>query len=151
MTSAMTVYEEKEPKQITEDLPEKKGFVVWVKEYKVQLLLAGISVTALIMTMLGLKNKDDIKELWDSLKEEIKKGPLYSAKWFETATLEELEAAREVVQQDYRNPNLDLDYRDECWNLLTKFDKSIGKLQWHGTEYGYPAHSEHGHYLSSDE
>lgn len=151
MTSAMKVYEEKATKQTTEDFPEKKGFVVWVKEYKVQLLLAGISVTALIMTILGLKNKDVIKGLWDSLKEEIKKGPLYSAKWFETATLEELEAAREIVQQDYRNPNLDLDYRDECWNLLTKFDKAIGKLQWRGTEYGYPVHSEHGHYLSSEE
>jgi len=151
VTSAMKVDREKVINQTTEHLPEKKGFVIWAKEHKVQLLLTGISVTALIMTILGLKNNDAIKELWDSLKEEIKKGPLYSAKWFETATLEELEAAREVVQQDYRNPNLDLDYRDECWNLLTKFDNAIGKLKWQGKEYGYPVHSEHGNHLPSGE
>lgn len=63
--------------------------------------------------------------------------------------MEELQAAREVVQRDYRNPQLDLDYRNQCWNLLKRFDKAIGKIQWQGEEYGYPVHSEHGWHLPS--
>ena len=66
--------------QTLEEFPEKKGFLEWVQENKVQLLLAGVSITSLIMTILGLKNKDAIKELWNSLRKEVEKGALYSAK-----------------------------------------------------------------------
>lgn len=143
--------EAKVTKQDTEEVIEKKGFIAWVKEHKTQLLFAGVSITTILVTALGLKNKDAITELWNSLKKEIEKGSLYSAKWFEKASLEELEAARKLVQQDYNNPNLDLDYRSDCWNLLNKFDNAIGNIKWGGKEYGYPVHSSHGWYLPSDD
>lgn len=141
--------EKRTTEQSLEELPEKKRFLEWVQEHKVQLLLAGVSITSIIMTILGIKNKDAIKELWNLLKEKVEKGTLYSAKWFDKASLEELQAAREVVHQDYRNPQLDLDYRNECWSLLKRFDNAIGKIQWQGKEYGYPVHSEHGWHLPS--
>lgn len=134
----------------TEDTPEK-GLIKWIKEHKVQLVFAGVSVTAVIVTILGLKNKDALTEIWKSLQKEIKKGSLYSEKWFKTADLEELEEARARIQQDYRNPELDMEYRGECWDLLSKFDKIIGERKWKGKDYGYPAHSEHGWYLSGDD
>lgn len=137
--------------QTNEYFSEKKGFIVWVKEHKLQLLLAGVSITTLIMTILGFKNKDAINELWDSLKKQIEKGSLYSAKWFEKASLGELQEAREIVQQDYRNPELDMDYRNECCKLLTKFDNVIGERKWQGKEYGYPVHSGNGWHLPSDD
>lgn len=142
---------EKITEQTNEDFSEKKGFVAWVKEHKVQLLLAGVSVTTLIMTILGIKNKDAINELWESLKKVIEKGSLYSAKWFEKASLEELEKAREIVRLDYVNPDLDLDYRNQCRNLLSRFDNAIRKIKWAGEEVGYPVHSSHGWYLPSDD
>lgn len=138
-------------RQIKDDIPEKKSFITWVKEHKSQLLLAGVSVTTLIMTIVGIKNKEAINLLWESLKKEIEKGSLYSAKWFEKANLEELEKAREVVRLDYVNPNLDLDYRNQCENLLSRFDNAISKLKWAGKEIGYPAHSSHGWHLPSDD
>lgn len=143
--------EEKVAEQIKDDIPEKKTFIVWVKEHKTQLLLSGIGISTLIMTILGIKNKDVINALWESLKKEIEKGSLYSAKWFENASLEELEKAREVVRLDYVNPDLDLDYRNQCWNLLSRFDNAIGKLKWVGKEIGYPVHSSHGWHLPSDD
>lgn len=143
--------DERMTEQTTEELSEEKGLIAWVKEHKVQLLLAGVSITTLIMTILGLKNKDAINELWVSLKKEIEKGSLYSAKWFEKASLEELQEARKNVQLDYNNPKLDLDYRNECWNLLTKFDNVIGNRKWQGKEYGYPVHSGNGWHLPSDD
>jgi len=142
---------EKITEEFTEEVADRKGFIAWVKEHKTQLILTGISVTTILATALGLKNKDAIKELWNTLKKQIEKGDLYSSKWFEKANLEELETARRLVQQDYNNPNLDLDYRNYCWNLLNRFDNAIGKIKWAGKEYGYPVHSSNGWHLTSDD
>lgn len=142
---------EKRAEEVTEEVDDRKGFIVWIKEHKSQILLAGISVTAILATVLGLKNKDAINDLWNTLKKQIEKGSLYSSKWFEKASLEELEAARKLVQQDYNNSNLDLDYRSHCWDLLNRFDNAIGKIKWAGKEYGYPVHSSNGWYLQSDD
>lgn len=143
--------ENKKTNKKAENSADQNGFIDWVKEHKVQLLLAGISVTTLLLTIVGLKNKDAIIELWNSLKEEIEKGALYSEKWFRNAKLEELEAARKVVETDYRNPKLDINYRDECWNLLKRFDRAIGNIKSQGKDVGFPVHSEHGWYLPSDD
>ncbi|WP_270816212.1 hypothetical protein [Hungatella effluvii] len=142
---------EKITEEITEEVADKKGFIAWVKEHNTQLLLTGISVTTILATALGLKKKDAITELWNTLKKQIEKGALYSSKWFEKANLEELETARRLVQQDYNNPNLDLDYRNYCWNLLNRFNNAIEKIKWAGKEYGYPVHSSNGWHLPSDD
>ncbi len=142
---------EKITEEFTEEVADRKGFIAWVNEHKTQLILTGISVTTILATALGLKNKDAITELWNTLKKQIEKGDLYSSKWFEKANLEELETARRLVQQDYNNPNLDLDYRNHCWNLLNRFDNAIGKIKWAGKEYGYPVHSSNGWHLTSDD
>lgn len=133
--------------QMEDDIPEKKSFITWVKENKSQILLAGISISALIMTILGIKNKDAIDTLWQSLR----KGALYSTKWFESADLEELEKARRNVELDYLNPNLDFDYRSQCHSLLKRIDNAIGKLKWEGKKYGYPVHGSNGWHLSSND
>lgn len=100
---------------------------------------------------MGIKNKETLTDLWKSLKKQIEKGALYSSKWFEKASLEELEKAREIVQKDFNNRKLDLDYRNECWNLLNRFDNAIGKIKGNGKEYGYPVHSSNGWHLPSDD
>ena len=124
---------EKEKRTVEiEEITGKKEFSAWIKEHKTQILLTGISVTAILTTALGLKNKDAITDVWNTLKQQIEKGSLYSSKWFDKASLKELETARKYVQQDYNNPDLDLDYRSYCWNLLNKFDNAIGKIKWAG-------------------
>lgn len=147
----LTMNNEKLNEEVTEKSVDKKGFITWVKEHKTQLLLTGISVTAILAALLGVKNKGAINELWKTLKKQIEKGTLYSSKWFEKANLEELETARKLVQQDYNNPSLDLDYRNYCWNLLNRFDDAISKIKWAGKEYGYPVHHSNGWYLPSDD
>ena len=89
---------EENVKQHIEETPEKNSVIAWVKEHKLQLLLAGVSITTVILTVMGIKNKDALTDLWKSLKKQIEKGALYSSKWFEKASLEELEKAREKVQ-----------------------------------------------------
>lgn len=52
---------------------EKHKFVNWVKDHKKQPLIAGISVTAVIGIIIGLKNKEAIKELWENLENSLSK------------------------------------------------------------------------------
>lgn len=137
--------------QQKEEVPEKNKVIAWVKEHKSQLLLAGVGVTTAFLTVVGIKNKDALANSWKSLKEQIEKGALYTSKWFEKASLEELEKARETVQKDFNNPKLDLDFRNECHNLLNRFDNAIEKIKWNGKEYVYPVHSSNGWYLPSDD
>ena len=102
------------------------------------------------MTVLGLKNKESINNLWNSLKKQVKDSSLYNSDWLEKASLEELEKARELVQQDYRNPKLNLEYRSECWDkILPMLDNAIGRRKWQGKEYGYPVHKDW--YLPNDD
>ena len=49
----------------------QKGFIAWVKAHKKQLIIAGISITAIIGVILGIKNKKTLDELWKALKNRL--------------------------------------------------------------------------------
>ena len=49
-------------------MKERKGLLKWIKKNKKKLVAVGIGVGTLILVILGIKNKDAIKTLWDSLK-----------------------------------------------------------------------------------
>ena len=53
-------------------MKEKNKLILWIKEHKKQLVFAGISITTLAAVVLGIKNKEKLMELWDTLKESIK-------------------------------------------------------------------------------
>lgn len=72
----------------------KKGFIAWVKAHKKQLLIAGISVAAIIGIFIGLKNKETIKELWETLENSLRKT---SKKLPETITI--VEIAPPVIEE----------------------------------------------------
>lgn len=144
-----TMCEDISAEENTEEIAEENGFIAWVKEHKFQLILAGISVTAVLSTALGLKNKDAITGLRNAIKKG--NGSLYGVKNFEKGDLEKLEKTRKLIQQDYNNPNFDLDYRSYCRNLLNKFDNAIEKIKWADKKYGYPVHNNGGWHLPSDD
>ena len=56
-------------------MSEKHIFVDWIKAHKNQLLIAGISATAIIGIIIGLKNKEAIRELWEVLENSLSKIP----------------------------------------------------------------------------
>lgn len=49
-------------------MEEHKGIIQWIKEHKKELIIAGVSIEALVLVVISIKNKDAIKELWESLK-----------------------------------------------------------------------------------
>ena len=143
------IQNEQELEEVTED---KNGIVTWMKAHKKQLALIGISIPTLIAIVLGLKNKDAIKELFDNLKDEIEKANLYSSKWFENATDAELDIAREKVRLDYCSSGDDFKAACSLQNLLGRFDKEMSKRAWGNENPHAPSiHREHGWYLSNDD
>lgn len=70
---------------------QKKRFLAWVKAHKKELIIAGISIAALIGIILGIKNRDSIKVLWKSLGRAIVKSP--------TETLEVSQTTIEKIAQ----------------------------------------------------
>lgn len=46
---------------------KKKQVLDWIKAHKKQLIIAGISITTLVLFVLGLRNKDALAELYCSL------------------------------------------------------------------------------------
>ena len=54
---------------------KKNGLISWIKIHKRQLLLAEISITVVIGIIIGLKNKEAIMDLWDSLKRNLTRYP----------------------------------------------------------------------------
>ena len=135
--------------EVSED---KNQIFTWIKAHKKQLTLIGISIPTLIAILLGLKNKDAIKELFDNLKEQIEKANLYSNKWFENATDAELDTAREKVRLDYCSSGDDFRAACSLQNLLTRFDREMTKRAWgNETPHAPSIHREHGWYLSNDD
>lgn len=64
---------------------EKKGFVAWVKAHKKQLIIAGVSIGAIIAVVLGIKNKDALIKMRGTLKESIKEPVTLVSKLTEAA------------------------------------------------------------------
>lgn len=62
-----------EVNQVEETPETQEGLIAWVKSNKRQLALAGVSVTAVIGIILGLRNKDACLDLWTSLSERVTK------------------------------------------------------------------------------
>lgn len=56
-------------------MEEKKSFLLWVKEHKKQLIIAGVSVATIVGIILAIKNRESIIRLWTSLKKAIEKTP----------------------------------------------------------------------------
>ncbi|MBR4989638.1 MAG: hypothetical protein IKY96_00600 [Oscillospiraceae bacterium] len=127
-TKKVTPEESTELDQNVEFVPEtKKGFLVWIKAHKPQLIMIGISIPTIIAVVLGLKNKVAIQCLWDKLSEELKKADLYSPKWFETVSDELLSTEREKVRLAYCSSGDNFSEANWLENLLRRFDKEMSK------------------------
>lgn len=50
---------------------EKQSFMNWIKSNKRELIIAGISIAALITMIVGLKNKETLMEVWSSLQKKL--------------------------------------------------------------------------------
>lgn len=144
-----TATQEQNTEVVTET---RNGFLAWVKAHISQLILIGISIPTIIAVVLGLKNKDAVKALWNQLIEEIKNANMYTSKWFESATDEVLSTEREKVRLAYCSSGDNLSEAGRLQNLLWRFDKEMSKRAWSDEIPHAPSiHREHGWYLPNDD
>lgn len=54
---------------------EKKTFVDWIKAHKKELIIAGVSIVAIIAAVIGIKNHKDLEKAWASLRKIVEKTP----------------------------------------------------------------------------
>ena len=48
-------------------MEERKSLLHWIKEHKKILIAAGIGVGALILIILGIKNRESVQAAWEQL------------------------------------------------------------------------------------
>ena len=77
-------------------MDERKGLICWIKEHKKELIIAGISIGTLVLIILGIKNRDTIKAVWDSLRKVVKHP---TVKVTETVTKVAVEIPQEPVKE----------------------------------------------------
>lgn len=78
----------------------------------------------------------------------------YSAfdRFLKKASLEDLQTARDKVQDEWMKHNINDEYRESLQKCREVLDNRISKLQWKGqTPTGPAFHREHGFYLPNDE
>ena len=52
---------------------EKKKFTEWIKEHKTELIIAGVSIAAIIAIVIGIKNREALEKAWESLRKLLDK------------------------------------------------------------------------------
>ena len=90
-------------------MKEQRKLILWIKEHRKQLIIAGIGIGAFILVVLGLKNRESIKALWGLLKSIGEQPTIHVAKIVpteETAkpviknVVEDMVKHREVIPHD---------------------------------------------------
>ena len=54
---------------------DKKTFLDWIKKHKKELIIAGVSVAAIIAVIIGIRNRKALGEAWASLRKLVEKTP----------------------------------------------------------------------------
>ena len=61
-------------------MKEQRKMIRWIREHKKALIIAGVSIGALIAIVLGIKNREAIKALWASLRKVAEKPAVHAMK-----------------------------------------------------------------------
>lgn len=117
---------------------EKKTFVDWVKEHKKELIIAGLSITAIIAVIIGIKNQKALEEAWASLGKRLEKTP-ETIPAVKTVPIAEAAPVKGIVKNNivttYRKPH---DVAGHLRNLPEGWKASAEKIA---------TAAEHGHKL----
>lgn len=133
-------------------LEAKRGIIAWLQEHVVQIMAAGLSITALIAIVYGFNSRQALHEWWIRLQDTLKEANKYSSDWFKNATKEELDCEREKIRKAFCASGKNFDEGCRLQNLLRRFDEELSKRTW-GNEVprGPSIHREHGWYLPNDD
>lgn len=67
-------------------MEERKNLLRWIKEHKKILIATGIGIGALILIILGIKNRESVQAAWEMLRRAVKKPNVATSKTIATAS-----------------------------------------------------------------
>lgn len=120
---------------------QKNGFIEWIKTHKKELLIAGVSITAIIAAVLVYQNRESIAALWDTMKKtSVSELPVVTtaSKVIVTPTaVNTVEAVIEPTEKIVRSlPQGPFEVTDHIRNLPEGWCASAGKIAT-AAEHGY--------------
>lgn len=137
---------------IDEHPEDEKAFIIWMRKHRSQLILLGLSVPAIVVAVLGMKNRNELLNLWKKLQKELNQANLLSTKWFENIPDAELSAERERVRLLYCALGDNFENATRLQNLLWRFDREMSRRAWGNEKPHAPSiHREHGWYLPNND
>lgn len=112
---------------------EKKGFVDWVKAHKKEMIIAGVSIGAIIGVILGIKNKDVLIKTWATLKTSTKEPINPTSRLTESVTsVIKIMKVEEIPAIKISDENRDIQYpfkvSDHIRNLHSGWKASAEKI-----------------------
>ena len=111
---------------------ERPIIAFWNKHKKVITITGGVvgAVGVAVLSVFG------VKYFWNASSFE---------RWFKKAPLEELKTVRNNVHAEYLKHTVNDEHRESLWNLMSRLDKKIRRLEWAGKTPSGPAYQrEHG-------
>lgn len=69
-------------------MEERKGLICWIKEHKKELGVSVISIGTLSLVILGIKNREVVKAVWASLRDNVKQPTVKATVMIENLTLQ---------------------------------------------------------------
>lgn len=125
---------------------QKNGFIQWVKANKKELIIAGVSIAVIIGIIVGIKNKDKIMALWESLRKSVENSPVnvpaashevVESIAHEPAQVVEVVSAMKIIKFPSNHKTLvPFDVCDHIRNLHDGWHASAKKITT-AAEYGY--------------
>lgn len=120
---------------------QKNGFIEWIKTHKKELLIAWVSITAIIAAVLVYQNRESIAALWDTMKKtSVSELPVVTtaSKVIVTPTaVNTVEAVIEPTEKIVRSlPQGPFEVTDHIRNLPEGWCASAGKIAT-AAEHGY--------------
>ena len=115
---------------------EKKTFVDWIKEHKRELIIAGVSIAAIIAVIIGIKNHKALEEAWSSLRKLVEKNP-EAIPTVNTATIAEVTPVKDIVEINIVTADrIPHDVAEHLRNLPEGWKASAEKIAT-AAEHGY--------------
>lgn len=115
---------------------EKKTFVDWVKEHKKELIIAGVSIAAIIAVIIGIKNHKALEEAWSSLRKLVERA-LEAMPVAKSVPVTEVSPVKEIVEVNIISADrVPHDVAEHLRNLPEGWKASAQKIAT-AAEHGY--------------
>ena len=118
--------EAKKMKMGEETQEEQKTLIQWIREHKKEIAIAGISITAMVGLVLGIKNKEVMEALWNALKNTDSKIPIKTETPRITEKVSNIESVVIPMHREYKAP---FDVSSHIRNLHEGWKASPEKLE----------------------